>query len=101
MSAFSIITALLFNYDQTKYTTQSRRRGSDNDSDDDDQPNLGAAIARNSHIPVTLSYDAKDASEANSDALTSFIQNYYQSSYIAKQEEEEESKEKTKPQTKN
>lgn len=59
-SAFSIITALLFQFDQTKYTMLY--------NSDDSQPN-------NKTINQMTSFD-------NSDNLSSFIQTYYENSFM-------------------
>ena len=59
-SAFSIITALLFQFDQTKYTMLY--------STDDSLPN-------NKTINQMTSFD-------NSDNLSSFIQTYYENSFM-------------------
>jgi hypothetical protein len=65
MSAFSIITALLFNYDQTKYTTMANRN-----------PDLSSSSQDFSNLLSSPS------SNADNDILVSFIQNYYESSFI-------------------
>ena len=67
MSAFSIITALLFDYDQTKYTTLS----------DKSYPNSEISSIQDSMSSATLS--SKSDGE---DILSSFIQSYYESSQI-------------------
>ena len=65
MSAFSIITAILFNYDQTKYTTIPNK----NDFD----PEMQSSSQSSSSL---------SASSGDGDHLESFIQNYYESPFI-------------------
>ena len=69
MSAFSIITALLFNYDQTKYTTLSSKNEYDAD----------LALSPSQHSSSSLD---SSLSADGDDILESFIQNYYESPLI-------------------
>ena len=64
MSAFSIITALLFNYDQSKYTTML---------------NKNSEVASSQDLSNIL---LSNSADADKDILVSFIQNYYESSFI-------------------